>query len=216
MLIRPGMLAVLAMALAVSSLTAAIVNGLGISTDQADNSGNTFTSAASFCTSGSTGLLDPSANAADTGGNGDGFELNPTDAYADGGGYASNIAGPGDRHRFYDYGVNIASYCAVKGIEVRLDWWVDAIGGSSSVSAELSWDGGSTWTAPYTDTAESKDEHTGLLGGSSDTWGHSWTLNDLSNTSFRVRLTCNCSGGGCSGRSFYLDWVPVNVYYGPP
>ena len=37
--------------------------------------------------------------------------------------------------------------------------------GASSMSVELSWDGGSTWTAAYTDTAESRTEHTGVLGG---------------------------------------------------
>jgi|GEM_PF-5546128 len=216
MLVRPGMLIALALALAGTGLTAgAPGKGLGLSSDQADNSGNTFTSAASFCRSSSTGLLDPSANAADTGGNGDGFELNPTNAYADGGGYASNVNGPGDRHRFYDYNVGVPGGCTVNGIEVRLDWWLDSMSDATSMSVELSWDGGSTWTAPYSDSVKSTTEHTALLGGSADTWGHSWTIDELSSANFRVRLTCNCSGGGCSSRSYYLDWVPVDVYYAP-
>jgi len=190
--------------------------GLALLTDEADSSGNTFTSAASFCTSGSTGFLDPSANAADTGGNGNGFEANPAGAYVDGSDYASNVNGPDDRHRFSDYDVAVASYCAVKGIEVRLDWWLDSMSDATSISVELSWDGGTTWTSVYTDSTKSTTEHTVVLGGATDTWGRSWTLSELSNANFRVRLTCNCSGGGCSSRSYYLDWVPVDVYYGPP
>jgi hypothetical protein len=55
------------------------------------------------------------------------------------------------------------------------------------------------------------------LGGSTDTWGHPWTAGEPSNANFRVRLTCDCTGGGqCDGRDFYLDRVAVNVYYAAP
>jgi hypothetical protein len=208
------MLAALALALAASGLAAvAIATGLGASSDQSDNSGNTFTSAASFCPSSSTGFLDPSADAAVSGGDNDGFELSPANAYADGSGYAGNIDGESDRHRFYDYNVAIVGNCAIKGIEVRLDWWLDSTNGTSSMSAELSSNGGSTWTAAYSDTVGSTTEHTGLLGGSTDTWGRSWTFDELSNANFRVRLTSNSTS---ASRDFYLDWVPLNVYYSAP
>jgi hypothetical protein len=214
MLSKRGTLAILTLALGVSTLAAFTVRaGLGLQSAKSDNLGNTFTSAA--CFSGNTGYLDPSANAADSGGDNDGFELNPTNAYADGGGYASNIDSPGDRHRFYDYNVSVNSNCAVKGIEVRLDWWLDDTQDETNMSVELSWDGGTTWTAAKTDTVESTSEHTSVLGGAADTWGRTWSLADFSNDHFRVRLTCNCTGTGCSSRDFYLDWVPVTVYYGP-
>ncbi len=95
---------------------------------------------------------------------------------------------------------------------MRLDWWLDDILDTNSMDVELSWDGGTSWTAPHTDTVESTTEHTTVLGGASDTWGHAWTPAELSNTNFRVRLTSNSSG---STRDFFLDWVPVKVYYGP-
>jgi hypothetical protein len=214
MLVRAGLGVALVVAVAMACLTTATTeNGLARYTGQTNNSNSSFTSA--VCFSGNTGYLNPSANVADTGRSNDGFELNPTDAYADGGGYASNINNPGDRHRFYNYDISVNSSCAVKGIEVRMDWWLDAVNGENSMNIELSWDGGTNWTSAKTDTVESTSEHTGIVGGAGDTWGRTWTVAQLSNANFRVRLTSNCSGSGCASRDFFLDWVPVTVYYGP-
>ncbi|MGD0765521.1 MAG: hypothetical protein ABR978_04375 [Dehalococcoidia bacterium] len=214
MLSKRGTLAILTLALGVSTLAALTVRAaLGLQGAESDNSGNAFTSAPSFT---STGYLSPSAQAADTGGDNDGFELNPTDAYADDSAYATNLHGPGDRHRYYNYGFSIPSGSAINGIRVRLDWWVNNVGGDNSMSAELSWDGGTTWTAAETDVVESTSEHTAVLGGPADTWGRTWSPADFSDANFRVRLTCNCTGAGCASRDFYLDWVAVSVYYTPP
>ena len=106
------------------------------------------------CPAGDTGFSDPSAEAADTGGDNDGYELNPGNAFGDEASYASNIGGDADRHRFYDYDFSIHNACNISGIEVRLDWWVDSSGGGNSMDVELSWNGGSTWTAAKTDSEE--------------------------------------------------------------
>ncbi len=194
----------------------AMSGGLALISSPADTSDNTFTSAASFCTSGSTGYLSSSANAADTGGNNDGFELNPTNAYADDGGYASSVNSRNDRHRFYDYGASIGSTCAIEGIEVRLDWWVDTVKDSAAMQVELSWDGGTSWTAAKTDSGATASEHTVVLGGATDTWGRTWSVGELSNANFRVRVsTYGCCSSTWTYRDFYLDWVPVDVFYGP-
>ena len=161
----------------------------------------------------STGFLSASAETFDTGGDGDGFELNPTNAFADGSGFASNINGAGDRHRFYDYGISIGAGSSIQGIEVRLDWWLNGLGGANSMSVELSWDGGTSWTAAKTDSVESLTEHTAILGSAADTWGRTWTVSELSNTNFRVRVTSNTSE---VDREFFLDWVPVQIAYTPP
>jgi hypothetical protein len=165
------------------------------------------------CSAGDTGYLNATAQAADSGGDGNGFEVNPTYALTDGGFAAGNIDGPGDRHRFYNYGVSIPGGCAVVGIEARLDWWLDSTSGVNSMSVELSWNGGTSWTSAKTDSTETTTEHTGLLGGSTDTWGRSWTASELSNANFRVRVTSNSDN---AFRDFYLEWVPVRVYYGSP
>jgi hypothetical protein len=213
MLIRVGSV-LIAILLALSGLAALTVGGgLALFTGQKSNAGNTLTTA--DCFPGHTAFLDPSADAADTGGSGNGFEDSPQNAYSDSNGNASNINGSGDRHRYYSYSVSMKSSCAIEGIEVRLDWWVDATGDASNMQVELSWDGGGSWTSAKTDSEESTVEHAVVLGGSTDTWGHSWTVAQLNNSNFRIRLTCNCSGTTCAQRDFYLDWVPVKVYYGP-
>ncbi|NTU99489.1 hypothetical protein HGA64_05820, partial [Candidatus Falkowbacteria bacterium] len=48
-------------------------------------------------------LQNPTQNAAAAAGDGNGFEQNPTNAYANGGGVASNINGGGDQHIYYGY-----------------------------------------------------------------------------------------------------------------
>ncbi len=183
----------------------------GTFTDQASVTDNAFTTAA--CWSGDTSFLSPTAEAADTGGDGDGFELIPTGAFADGGGYATNENGPGDRHRYYDYGFSVSSGCDIVGIEVRLDWWLDDTIGTNSMGVELSWDGGTSWTAAKTDSQETTGEHTVMLGGAADTWGRSWAVSELGDANFRARLTSNSDIGF---RDFLLDWVAVKVYYAPP
>jgi len=160
-------------------------------------------------TPGDTGFLNPSANAADSGGDGDGFEVNPGNAYADGSGYASNINGAGDRHRYYNYGVGLFTG-AITGIEVRLDWWLDSAAGTSKICVELSWDGGASWSAQKCDLVETTREHTGILGGPTDGWGHAWTVDDLKDERLRVRVIANSDK---SNRDFFLDWVPVKIYY---
>ena len=164
-----------------------------------------------ICTVSDTGYLSPTAQAADTGGDGDGFESDPTNAFADDASSATNVGGDGDRHRFYDYGISLKSGCDISGIEVRLDWWLSALGGGNSIDVELSWDGGTSWTAAKTDAVESTSERSAILGGSSDTWGRTWSVAELSDSNFRARATTNGSGG----LTYYLDWAPVKVYYAP-
>ena len=164
-----------------------------------------------ICTADASGLLDPSAEAVDTGGDNDGYEIDPTGAFADGSAFASNIGGDGDRHRFHNYGFSVHSACAISGIEVRLDWWLNSLGGGNSMDVELSWDGGASWTAAKTDSEETTSEHTVILGGSAETWGRSWSVSEFTNANFRVRATMN----GVDGRTYLLDWIPVQVHYAP-
>ena len=170
------------------------------------------------CTAGDTGFLNATAEAADTGGDGDGFELNPTDAFADGTASASNIDGDDDNHRFYNYAISIPGGCFVAGIEVRADWWLDAVNGNNKLALDLSWDGGATWTTVKTNSTEPTTETTVIFGGPADDWGKgSWTAAELSDANFRVRVTTSCSGNAtnCNPRDYFLDWIPVKVYYNP-
>ena len=172
----------------------------------------TSTSTPLSCTTSDTGDLSPAAAAADTGGAGDGFELLPANAYADGGGNAGNLNGNGDRHRYYDYGVNLPGGCTVTGVAVRLDYWLKNTGGTNTLSVDLSWDGGTTWTSVKSDSSEPGVETTVILGGPGDTWGRAWTASEFTNANFRVRVAMDLGNGG---QEVYLDWIPLRVYYAP-
>ena len=193
-------------------------DGLALFTSQPDIAGNTFVTDDCF-PNNDTGFLDPSAETADSGGDGDGFEDYPTWGFWNSSLYARNWNGAADRHRYYDYGISIDSSCVIAGIEVRLDWWLDSTSGTNSMDIELSWDGGTSWTPAKNDSGEHSSEQTEshyatwhVWGSASDTWGHAWTASELSNANFRVRLTSNSTS---DFRDFFLDWVPVKVYYGP-
>ena len=171
-----------------------------------------------------TGWVNPQSNAATSGGDNNGFESNPWNAYADGGGYAYNSNGYNDRHIYFGYDFfsdpinGIPSGATIEGIEVRLDWWVNSTNGTNDMRVDLSWDGGSTWTSSQTTSGDSTSETTSILGGAADTWGHTtWTTSQLSSTNFRVRIECECSNApwydSCGGRDFSLDWVPVRITY---
>ena len=170
-----------------------------------------------------TAWFSPTANAAVTSGAGDnnGYEVNAGNAGADDNVYAvdnnsgtnngtSCTATTKDRHRFFNYGISIPAGATIQGIEVRLQAKTDSTGGSPQMCVELSWDGGTTWTTAKSTPTLSTSELTYILGGAADKWGRTWTIGDLSNTNFRVRITDVASN---TARDFSLDWVAVRVSY---
>ena len=166
-----------------------------------------------------TGLRSPTANAADAGGDGNGFESNPANAQAadslsavdnnSGTVSSTSCSSTGrDRHRFSNYGITIPAGAAVAGIEVRLDARVDSTAGSPRMCVELSWDGGVSWTAPLATPTLSTSMTTRILGGAANTWGRTWTASELSDANFRVRVT---NVANSTSRDFSLDWIAVRV-----
>ena len=180
---------------------------------------------AQYCTVTTTGWHSPSANAAVTSGAGDnnGFEVNPTNAYAFDGLYAvDNNSGTGtstsctstqkDRHIFYNYGVGIPGSAVIQGIEIRLNSKVSSTNSSPRFCVELSWNGGTTWTATKSTATLSTAATTYIVVGAVDTWGRTWSASDFNDANFRVRLTSVASN---TSRNFSLDWVAVRVRYLP-
>ncbi|MCJ7509914.1 MAG: hypothetical protein MUP14_03385, partial [Dehalococcoidia bacterium] len=78
---------------------------------------------------------------------------------------------------------------------------------------DLSWDGGTTWTAAKTTANLTTSQQTYTLGSVSDNWGHTWSSTEFSNANFRLRITDIASS---TTRNFRLDWVAVQVTYTPP
>ncbi len=172
-----------------------------------------------------TGYLSCTANAAVTASSGDnnGFQLNPGNACADDAAFAedtnsgtnttANCTNTGkDRHIYRDYGLSIPAGSTINGVEVRLDAWADSTVGSPYLCVELSWDGGTTWTATQQTTTLTTAQATYTLGSATDTWGRTWAVGDFTNANFRVRIT---SVTGNNNRDPRLDWVPVRVTYNP-
>jgi type II secretory pathway pseudopilin PulG len=170
-----------------------------------------------------TGFLNPSAEAADTGGDGNGFESSPTQGYTNDGNYAvDNNSGTGtstnctdsgkDRHRYYNYTVSLPTGANISGIEVLLQARVNSLSGSPDPKScvELSWDGGATWTSSQSQTYTSTNEREYYFGGSSDTWGRTWSESELTNANFQIRIT---NVANDNTRDFRLDWAALKVYY---
>ena len=181
--------------------------------------GPTATATASALTN--TGFRSPAANAANGGGDGNGFESNPANAHADDIANATdNNSGSGtstsctsnskDRHSFFNYGFSIPSGVAISGIEVRLDARADSSSSSPRMCVQLSWNGGSTWTVAKQTGSLGTSMGTFTLGSAADKWGRTWSPAEFANANFRVRVI-NVSSS--TSRDFFLDWVAVRVSY---
>ncbi len=106
-----------------------------------------------------TGYKNCASNAADTGGDNNGYQTNAGNACALDNTRARDInsgttnslvcTDPGqDRHRFWGYAFGLpGSISAIHGIQVQPTVEVNNNGGSSLICVQLSWDGGASWTA---------------------------------------------------------------------
>lgn len=183
--------------------------------------GTTFTVSQAAASTASTGFRGPTANARDSGGDGNGYEVSPSYAYTTNGVSAVDYnsgtttstsctdAGK-DRHRFYNFGFALPAAAAVKGLEVQLRARADSTLGAPKICVQLSWNGGQSWTTAKSTPTLGTGLATFALGAAADTWGRTWTPGDLANANFRVRLIDVSSS---TVRDFILDSVAVNVTY---
>ena len=173
-----------------------------------------------------TGFRNCTTEAAVTSSSGDnnGFQTSPTNACADDAAFAlDNNSGTStstsctstakDRHLFYGYNFGIPAGSTIDGVEVRLDAKLDSVFGEPHMCAEVSWDGGATWTTAKTTFTIATMENSYFLGSPSDTWGRTWSASDFSDANFRLRITNVASS---TFRDFELDWAAVQVAYTPP
>ena len=169
-------------------------------------------------------FFNPASNQADTGGDGNGFETSPLSAHAEDGAVATDTnSGTGtstsctntgkDRHRFLNFGFTIADGSAVNGLEVRLRARADSTSGAPRMCVQLSWDGGTTWTAAKQTGTLATTLNAFTLGGAADAWGRTWTAAQLANANFRLRVINVASS---TSRDFFLDSVSVRPHTGTP
>ena len=173
----------------------------------------------------STGPKACGSSAADTGGDGNGYEIATASACADDSVMATDVNtgtaarstacvnAANDRHRFRDFSLGLpGGVTLVSGIQVRADVGMNNNGGTSRLCVELSGDGGATWTAAKVVTLTGAAEATYLFGGAADTWGKVWAASEFSNANFRVRFT---DATNQPNKDYLLDFVSVNVTYTP-
>ncbi len=160
-----------------------------------------------------TGWKAPTTYLAAPSGDGNGFEVNPTYAFADDGLFAvdnnsgtstSNDCGfpAHDATYFRTFNFNIPAGSTIRGIEVRLDAKVDNAGSSARMCVLGR-------TTPFLQTSE----NTYYLGGPTDLWGTSWTAAQFSNSQFDLAILDTANSRQID---FYLDYVAVKVYYSVP
>jgi hypothetical protein len=164
------------------------------------------------------------SNAADTGGDNNGYETLPGNACADDLIFATDAnsgntttvsctnAGK-DRHRYWDFGLGVpATVVAVNGIQVRADVGMNNTTGTNQVCIQLSWDAGTTWTTAKSVALAGTAISTYAFGAANDTWGRTWLGSNFSNANFRLRVIDVTNQ---TTKSFLLEYLAVQVTYTP-
>jgi hypothetical protein len=171
------------------------------------------------------------SNAADTTGAGDnnGYQTSPARACVDdslfandgsSGSGGSQSCGTGavpdatkDRHQFWGYALGLpASVTSIDGIQLRADLALNNATGTTNLCAQLSWDGGTTWTSHKSQAIAAAAETTYVFGSAADGWGRTWTVGQLNTTNFRVRII---DASTLTSKQFQLDYLAVQVTYTP-
>lgn len=136
----------------------------------------------------------------------------PTNAYSNNNSNAQDD--PGDVQRYCGYGFSIPTDATIDGLVVELEdaHYINLPGSDTgAIAVELSWNGGTTWTSTGNQQVLTASEVDYFLGGSSDLWGHAWTVSEI-NSNLCVRITAP----NTNNRAVELDWLPVTVYFSTP
>ncbi len=112
----------------------------------------------------------------------------------------------GSIERYSNYGFSVPGTNQIIGVEVKLE--LSGTTAAGNVDVQLSWDGGTSWTAAKTTATLTTSDRVVSLGGPSDDWGRGWSAANFSNTNFAVRLS-----GNPSANTIRLDAIQVRVYH---
>ena len=114
-----------------------------------------------------------------------------------------------------NFGFSIPAGSTINGIEVHIERYGtditdisinllngDGAGGESAQDKST----GASWSS--TDTVDS-------FGGSTDTWGETWSVSDVNSSNFGVRIQCQDNSGGFPPTvgSAQIDHVEITVHY---
>lgn len=135
---------------------------------------------------------------------------NGQNAYTQNDIYATGTTGTADENDYYNFGITVSNFYSVIGIVVSIDAYASTT--LCSYKAKLSWNAGSTYTSvKQSNNLGTSDTDIYInIGGATDTWGHTWTENELSNANFRLYLQVYNT---FSGRTIYTDHIYIYIYY---
>jgi hypothetical protein len=116
-----------------------------------------------------------------------------------------------------NFGFSIPAGSTIDGIEVKIERYGslvidtsikllngDGAGGESAQDKST----GASWSS--TDTVDS-------FGGSTDTWGETWSVSDINSSDFGVRIQCQDAVASDSQiGSAQIDHVEIVIHYSPP
>ncbi len=105
-----------------------------------------------------------------------------------------------------DDGGDIASGAEIQGIEVKVNGKSKNVY-NLNVDCKLSWDTGSSWTSVQTETLTNTEQDY-IWGTTSDDWGRTWTLNDLSSSKLRVNFT-----HAIDRQELWIDLITIRITY---
>jgi hypothetical protein len=180
----------------------------------------TVTTVTTVTTGGSSGgggavIIDPNSGATignEPGFNAPGTNGSPFNAWINGGNaYASDglyttTSSTNAQQSYGTFGFSVPSNNIINGIAVKLE--ASASPAVGTISVRLSWNGGSSVTALKTTGTLGLTDAVYTLGGSSDTWGRSWTPAELNNGNFTIELV-----GNPSSNNLRVDAIQVSAYY---
>jgi hypothetical protein len=142
----------------------------------------------------------------------------PTGAYSNDGNNATVSSSSTRNQDFSGFGIALPSSATINGIEVAIKYKTDCGLLANQFDSALSWNAGTSYTNTKGPNPVCSSQYTVVtLGGSTDTWGHSWTVNEINN-SLRIKLSGSGRNDvlGLSSNKIYVDYVTVNVFYTAP
>jgi RHS repeat-associated protein len=99
----------------------------------------------------------------------------------------------------------IPSGATINGIQVGVEGY--QLSTANSFDVYLSFDGGTSYTALQNTGAMGTTETTKYVGGTTDTWGRTWSAGDFTNTNFMIKIVWKLSN------RLNLDCLTVRVFY---
>ena len=117
-------------------------------------------------------------------------------------------ASPSQSGRWNNYGFSTGNGAIINNVTIRADFFATRTSGF--INVKVSGDNGATY-GPGHVVGGNTAEQTFIIDVTNDL---NWTPSMLSNSNFRVNVTCTKQGGGANP-TCDLDWVPVNVTYTP-